>query len=662
MSFNRHRGTTLVEVLVVIVVFLVGILAVVQIFPRGFQILTLTRKGAQANALARSLSEQLEANPAELPSEIVPVGPGTVAEDMAVTPGDLGPTGDRLDSNGILSRGGVAVGNWALYSGANRFRGIVGETRRVPAPRRVGADQAMYGGLLFPNFGPIDTAYPLVVSGNDLIRNPRPPGQLDERTDITDPSGNLSYWSAIDSLGGSDFFLDTDNNAEPVVYVPSGPTPRLYRFTLSIVVSRNGRPVRRTFRNLPYQNGIPTPLSIPATTLVTGSEQLGYPLVRVRLAPMIANAMVAGDTYQSIYPDSIRVKRGYLDIDTANFSNDPFEYKVLSASRGMLLFNPAGYSQTIDGSNGRQPLEASLDYVVADWRVLHEDFRLTASDNGQAKLAIGALKGPVSEPDGRQATSMTFTEPNNTTLLARIQSPGATFLQITDLDTGGIVCERDPDTQATLVTVNKSLGLVEMADANTGAENRQIKILLADGQIRDFDLQGRALRMFYMTRDEFAVQVLKPAASYSQTVGRPGAAEFYVGGSASGVGGVLTRLYFPRSDAGQKVTIGVLNYLDSTNRQRQIVGQDFTIRFRQNEENPSIDLLDVDSSAARFDPNTISARDVRGTSLTVRTLWNPDFFSLGADPVANLRKLDQWNRATRSSTLQTYVARGEATN
>jgi len=55
MRRNRHSfGTTLVEVLVVMVVFLVGILAVVQIFPKGYQLLLLTRGKSVGQALARN--------------------------------------------------------------------------------------------------------------------------------------------------------------------------------------------------------------------------------------------------------------------------------------------------------------------------------------------------------------------------------------------------------------------------------------------------------------------------------------------------------------------------------------------------------------------------------------------------------------------------------
>ncbi|CAN5689581.1 hypothetical protein BH11ARM2_BH11ARM2_10090 [soil metagenome] len=647
MSRKLDRGTTLVEVLVVIVVFLVGILAVVQIFPRGFQILTLTRKGSEATALSRDESERIKAAPSEIPEFILPVddnGAGFDPDDTMLSPDDLGPAGNGIRADGVLMDGNKVVGPWQLYSGANRFRRIMGETRRVPAPRRVGGNASLYGGLLMANYGPIDTNYPLMISGNDLTRNPSPPAQLQERTDIT--ATGMRFFDVLDTLGSSDFYLDTLDSTDPAIYVPVGTFQRQYRLTLSVLVSNGGQPVRRTLRGLAF--------TVPAVTISAQYPRL--PLARIALAAPIASLLPSGDTYRSIYPDTIRVKRGYKEVPVGNgFSADPFEVKVLDLTRGMILFNPAGYSETVDGSDGRQPLSATLDYTVADWRILREDFRLTDSDNGHVKLSLAPLKGGVSDADGLTTSSLGPMETGNSQIAA------ASHLFIVDLDTGGIVCEKEPTGSTTpLITVNKSLGLVTFADASR-VDGRQIRILLPDGAVRTFDLRGRALRAFYMSRDEFAVQVLKPASTYNASVIEPGPGEFYVGGSNGAIGGQVTRLYFPRSDAGSKVNIGVLRYLDASSNVREIVGQDFTVRFRPGENNPSIDLTDVDSGATGFDPNSLAARDVRGSSLTVRTLWNPDFFSLTSNPATNLTRLDQWARGYRRSTVQTYVARGEDT-
>ena len=53
MKRNRRAGTSLVELLVVIVVFLIGILAILQIFPGGLRVLATSR----SNAVARQLED-----------------------------------------------------------------------------------------------------------------------------------------------------------------------------------------------------------------------------------------------------------------------------------------------------------------------------------------------------------------------------------------------------------------------------------------------------------------------------------------------------------------------------------------------------------------------------------------------------------------------------
>src|SRR4051812_24191429 len=73
MNSSRRSGTSLVEILVVIVVFLVGILAIVQVFPGGFRVLSTTQKNTIATALGRAMIETLKNNADQLPEAISPV-------------------------------------------------------------------------------------------------------------------------------------------------------------------------------------------------------------------------------------------------------------------------------------------------------------------------------------------------------------------------------------------------------------------------------------------------------------------------------------------------------------------------------------------------------------------------------------------------------------
>ena len=46
-----------------IVIFLIGILAVVQVFPRGFRLLLVSRNNSAATAIGRDEVERIKANP-----------------------------------------------------------------------------------------------------------------------------------------------------------------------------------------------------------------------------------------------------------------------------------------------------------------------------------------------------------------------------------------------------------------------------------------------------------------------------------------------------------------------------------------------------------------------------------------------------------------------
>jgi hypothetical protein len=165
-----------------------------------------------------------------------------------------------------------------------------------------------------------------------------------------------------------------------------------------------------------------------------------------------------------------------------------------------------------------------------------------------------------------------------------------------------------------------------------------------------------------MARDEWAVQVYKPASQYVGSPLLPTTADFYVGGSNGAVGGAATRIYFPVEDVDQKVTISEIHYLDGGGVRRTISGRDFRIRNDAGNTlpNPYVDIRDADPSAASFAYDAAPpVRGVKGGSITVRTIWNPDNFRLTADPNENVRALERFARGYRRTAVQTFVERGE---
>ena len=97
--FNQRTGASLIEILVVIVIFLVGILAIAQIFPGGLNILRTTRNNTMATALARAEMERLKSQIDQLADAIVParyVWNGTryvIDYDLNRYPNDFSPAG-----------------------------------------------------------------------------------------------------------------------------------------------------------------------------------------------------------------------------------------------------------------------------------------------------------------------------------------------------------------------------------------------------------------------------------------------------------------------------------------------------------------------------------------------------------------------------------------
>ncbi len=72
---ENDAGSSLIEVLVVLVVFAVGILGVAQVFPGGFKILANTQALSIANALGRDRGRAIKvyAHSQQLPDMILPV-------------------------------------------------------------------------------------------------------------------------------------------------------------------------------------------------------------------------------------------------------------------------------------------------------------------------------------------------------------------------------------------------------------------------------------------------------------------------------------------------------------------------------------------------------------------------------------------------------------
>lgn len=716
---RREVGTTLVEILVVIVIFLIGILAVVQIFPRGFRLLLTSRNNSMATAMGRDEVERLKANPELLPEAILAVRyQGTTPViDNTINPLDLGPLGDGISLGGKLFLGGTEVAsNWALASGPNLARRIIGEGQKMPTPRRIGTPVSgasqfeNYGGLMVVEHGPIDSQGPIVAYGNDFTRTLGAPRDTAYRGSWTvearQPDGRsfptpgtfTAYpaYSPVPIAPYEVFVVDPETQNASILVPANQHLGRTYRIRLSAYIGSTGP---SGYQRVDY---VSLSVYVPPFYTVPAGEADVPSLVRIRLADLLGATplALASGGFGSVEVDSIRVAPQYQfkgTLATGKWTSratlpqtdpeyrasdftpiDPFEMKVVDNALGTLLFSPAGREGAATRPGGaNEPLVARVDYDVLDWRIIREDFRMTSGPT--FTLALQGLKvGSQNGPDGRANGNIWGVSSNS-------YDPSPTArdnVVIIDLTTGYEVQRyrtnnKDGDRVLAdenlnngddiLVSIDKSRGAVTIIDADRKPENgTQVLLIPPAGPTIAATAEGRPFRVLYRARNEWAVQILKSASQYTFVNSFDvGAGQCYIGGTNSGDGTQNYRIYFPRSDANRKVTIDTIAYRIPGNDAQLLEGQDFVIHPASALDPvnlPYVDITEVLPSNAVFDaaPNFEPqfgqpVKGVKGASVAVRVLWNPDSFNLVEDQATNISRLNLWGRGWRRSTTETFL-------
>lgn len=695
MRRRLDSGTSLIEILVVIVVFLVGILAIVQAFPPGFALLRTTRSNTVAAALAKAEMQRLQGNPDQLPEIIAPaVWNGTVITLVPertfanlMPPTDAG-TG-RLDPNGNILVGGSPIGNWQRISMSNSFTRVIGEGRVVPAPRQVGP---YLGGLIQFNFGPmfyfrdagtgIGNVGVLQVYGNDLVRR----------------IGNLDRWNPNPFRPAVDFqyfFIEADDAGNPDTTV--NPFPNVDQVWVPKQIRTGGATVRQPIRvsfNFTYDVGggnfaqydvviLADPNTMPDTVIrevgsywaINLQNLVSYP--GVYGTPAYTAAQFIGADFTSM-----RVQRVYEELPLAAPFDPalPLQYKVTANELGAILVNPAAYNVKVRGANNIEyPLMARADYSVYDWRIIRDDFRgpeasdpaALAASGAPIKLGLQSIK-PASGlgPDLRAYAGLGFQTPNVSLVL------GSQDFVLVDLESGGVLLGNQPGATGNSYSVQKREGTVTFNDVRPDLTGIQARVSYPqpDGTWSapvDINITGRSLRALYMARGEWSVQTAKAANFYRVSgfsVSGMRVGEVYVGSSSLDLGGTpigdATRLYFPLSELGNRIVVAELWY--TLNGSIQVLrDQEFQIEGIQTIAGVPQAFADIrakvtsnpaDSFAFNFTRNGYSVRGVKGSSMKVRVLWNPDSFNLTASETNNFLALEQWMRSTRRIQVEGFVA------
>lgn len=658
--FNRKTGASLIEILVVIVVFLVGILAIAQIFPGGLTILRTTRNNTVATSLIRAELERLKSQADQLPTAILPTrwefdagtGKFRVVADLNRRPGDLGPAGAvGLDIDGFfLDASNQKMGRWQYLSGANVMTRVIAETRTVPAPRYLSQPTSTgnsYGGLMACSFAPViyDADYPetFLVYGNDLQL------RVVEQVDPSFPV-RQDYVALVDEAG-------------EFLALPQGPYrgdvtnyARTYRLSCSAYVDRGGQTVQKDV--------IVKLLTVPSPAI---GQRRGYVVFDLK-----AELTGPGETFIRADIDTIQVARVFDQIgspmapqflteadvrNSATLRDDAaYQYDFVDDKLGLMLFNPLGFNYQERRGRGRVPLNARVDYDVYDWRLMRDDFRVPNQMPFDQKLVLNTIKVKNNNyADQRKYTGVGFN-------VADINGqPEERDFVLVDTETGGVYLP-------TCYTVDKSVGLVQFIDdpAVTNDPDQlgaQIMYPRATAPVSLKDIRGRSVRAIYQGVNEWSIQVEKAVRAY-QVVWEMslGYRQAYVGGSNVNItNDDDTRVYFPVTEIGKQVILGEIWYENEFTGDLEVAyEQQFIVQAPRPGE-PDLGFVDINDSlqalSLRFD-NGYAVRRIRGASVGVRSLWNPLTFTLTADPVENLRRYESWQRGWRRSRTETFLMGG----
>lgn len=592
ISRSARRGTSLVEVMVVLVVLLIGVFAVIRVFPAGLTFLRTSGNRIIATRFAQAMAEQLKADEANLPDHVEYgfIETGNPLTIVGTDPDDLS---TRPDGN-------------PYYSDVNKWRRIRGEAVRIgmPTPGAFGS-----GFPYMVKFGPIylDSAF-----GDPT----------------TVPTGHESYLSVVSAP-----FISADSNAEsesgsvnPYRYRGALRSARHYVLDSGIggggaylLVLPSSR--ERTFRVRclvaagDAADGTPGSVrSVEDSVVVPAGAYQWVPLPSV------------GDG-EAVVPGSDLLTRAFRRLPAGDnwTSDDPYEYKLVSsniasspggssyANLGQLAFHPAGATQAADATSGQQGFVAYVDYYVLDWHILHDDREVpaVAADAAGAvpiKLTLGKIKRNGDPNSDNTLYDGLFPSADT--------DPSSNYdLRIIRLDTGAVLVQGDYDLRAD-TDAGADYWVRDGRDGtwDTGA------IYLNSNRLR----AGTPVRVLYKGDGDWAVCVQKAASTYrawiASQAGRPpvsGGAGGLVTGDPSRFGLEGTRLYWFRSEINKSVVVR-LETVDSSGERTRLAPVQL-----------NIDRTDGDHSyadLARYLPaGTSSFRvvggEIQGVSTKVRVVW-----------------------------------------
>ncbi|MBI5833966.1 MAG: prepilin-type N-terminal cleavage/methylation domain-containing protein [Armatimonadetes bacterium] len=340
---RRNSGLSLIEVLIAMAIFVIGILAVLRIFPKSLGIITTNRDRADAVRMAQARLEELRADESRLPDAILPAGLPTQTDPAQPDFGFLR-LGAGIDANRPYDFTAFAGPNgWtdvndpqALYRFLAANRLVVGERALVPRGTSSGAEPT------YTLFGPIDTTAGAVVEA------------FREFTQV-DPA-DLRVTQAAGGYQDRPVFAFLDGGIDSFTRQPAND-----RLLFELDARARQLIVRYAYNNQGRAAWVQAPAGTTALAATAGTPASLYQEV------VLTNA--------NVIPGSVSVRQALTHGGGGRFSFD---------DSGANL----GYVRMSTSLAGE---DISLEYVARDWRLLHETVTLAMDAGGNVLQPAGGV-------------------------------------------------------------------------------------------------------------------------------------------------------------------------------------------------------------------------------------------------------------------------------
>ena len=590
--WSSNRGTSLVEILVVMFVLLVGIMTVIQLFPTGFGIV----RDAESRTIATKLAQQ-ELEKWKNLAENIPIGILAINEaGVVINDNDPGPPFESFLAGG--ERGNVL-----------NSRLILGETTSIPvASYFTTGGGTQYGSRYTLAFSPIETKW----ENNNYTGIKVKSGDLRRRF------GNREQYPPY--LRPGEYAVDYDisagtgtNSTHQVFYVafPKDSIERLFYVSFSYWVADD---VTTTLPSKLY-SAINQEVLVPANNGEWHEVPIPDPATDYSI--------------EEIDDNSDSCARGFMAVeDFEDFGDSPYEFYLADTILGIIAFNPKGRGKYEYTARGVRPIEARIDYRIYDSRIIREDKVIPPPKSSTAKIPIKlALRfimnagDPAVYDDGDPTDNPV--EP--------------TFEGLMKTDIGKVADQTDNElvVSTSILAIDLATGLrvdpnafINNIDYKAGIINLPIEALLVDWNndpITDFPdpvpLRGRHLRFFYRADGDWSVQCQKAYAIYSRDWGGDALDYYHYRVKTNADGTFTNELLFAPCERDKSVSVSY-TYATDDGIEHRVVGEshkisDITVIYNSQKFNNIFLKLPNDECYIPQNSNI----SVVGTSFRARVIW-----------------------------------------